>query len=68
MLGGMDEKKGAVLCIHIRSSKKIFTRASVQSVLEPSAGTVRLKWGGLYSHLGKGYPGTYRVLELIEEE
>ncbi|EEG47520.1 hypothetical protein RUMHYD_03616 [Blautia hydrogenotrophica DSM 10507] len=45
MLGGMDEKKGAVLCIHIRSSKKIFTRASVQSVLEPSAGTVRLKWG-----------------------
>ena len=27
-----------------------------------------LEVGGLYSHLGKGYPGTYRVLELIEEE
>ena len=27
-----------------------------------------LEVGGLYSHLGKGYPGTYRALELIEEE
>lgn len=26
-----------------------------------------LKIGGLYMHLGKGYPGAYRVLELIEE-
>lgn len=26
-----------------------------------------LEVGGLYLHLGKGYPGAYRVLELIEE-
>ncbi len=24
--------------------------------------------GGLYVHLGKGFPGAYRVLELLEEE
>lgn len=23
--------------------------------------------GALYTHLGKGYDGTYRILELIEE-
>lgn len=27
-----------------------------------------LRVGGLYAHLGKGCPGCYRVLELIEEE
>lgn len=27
-----------------------------------------LEIGGLYLHLGKGYPGAYRVLELISEE
>lgn len=26
-----------------------------------------LEVGGLYLHLGKGYPGAYRVLELIGE-
>lgn len=26
-----------------------------------------LEIGGLYMKLGKGYPGAYRVLELIEE-
>lgn len=25
-----------------------------------------LKIGGLYMHLGKGYPGAYRVLDLLE--
>lgn len=24
--------------------------------------------GGLYVHLGKGFPGAYRVLELLEED
>lgn len=27
-----------------------------------------LRIGGLYAHLGKGCPGCYRVLELIEED
>lgn len=27
-----------------------------------------LEIGGLYLHLGDGYPGAYRVLELIKEE
>lgn len=26
-----------------------------------------LRIGGLYCHLGKGYPGCYRVLELVEK-
>ena len=27
-----------------------------------------LEVGGLYAQLGNGYPGCYRILELIEEE
>ena len=27
-----------------------------------------LKVGSLYMHLGHGYPGAYRILELIEHE
>lgn len=29
--------------------------------------TPRLKVGGLYAQLGKGYPGCYRVLDMKEE-
>lgn len=28
----------------------------------------KLKVGGLYTNLGRGFPGTYRVLELLRGE